>query len=144
MEILLVVLRIKTDISICIQLLHVCVLSHFSHVLLFGILSTVARQAPLSMGRSWQEYWSGLPCPPQGIFLNKLSSTHIFKCWYAVTAEVPLIHNLISYTLHPQTVNCSQHINKVGRKTGLPWPKMLQSAQNSEQECHAQGVSSLH
>ena len=26
---------------------------------------TVARQAPLSMGFSRQEYWSGLPCPPQ-------------------------------------------------------------------------------
>ena len=25
---------------------------------------TVARQAPLSMGYSRQEYWSGLPCPP--------------------------------------------------------------------------------
>ena len=29
-------------------------------------LWTVACQAPLSMGFSWQEYWSGLPCPPPG------------------------------------------------------------------------------
>ena len=27
---------------------------------------TVAHQAPLSMGFSRQEYWSGLPCPPPG------------------------------------------------------------------------------
>ena len=27
---------------------------------------TVARQAPLSLGFSRQEYWSGLPCPPLG------------------------------------------------------------------------------
>ena len=27
---------------------------------------TVARQAPLSMGFSRQEYWSGLPGPPPG------------------------------------------------------------------------------
>ena len=27
---------------------------------------TVFRQAPLSMGFSRQEYWSGLPCPPPG------------------------------------------------------------------------------
>ena len=27
---------------------------------------TIARQAPLSMGFSRQEYWSGLPCPPPG------------------------------------------------------------------------------
>ena len=31
---------------------------------------TVARQAPLSMGFSRQEYWSGLPCPPPGDFPN--------------------------------------------------------------------------
>ena len=29
-------------------------------------LCTVAHQAPLSMGFSGQEYWSGLPCPPPG------------------------------------------------------------------------------
>ena len=27
---------------------------------------TAAHQAPLSMGFSRQEYWSGLPCPPPG------------------------------------------------------------------------------
>ena len=27
---------------------------------------TVAHQAPLSMGLSRQEHWSGLPCPPPG------------------------------------------------------------------------------
>ena len=43
---------------------HVCVLSHFSHVGLFATLWTVACQAPLSMGFSKQQYWSGLPCPP--------------------------------------------------------------------------------
>ena len=42
------------------------VLSHFSCVRLFVTLYTVARQAPLSMGFSRQEYWSGLPCPPPG------------------------------------------------------------------------------
>ena len=39
-------------------------LSCFNHVLLFVTLWTVAHQAPLSMGFSRQEYWSGLPCPP--------------------------------------------------------------------------------
>ena len=41
-----------------------CVLSCFSHVQLFVTLWTVALQAPLSMGFSRQEYWSGLLCPP--------------------------------------------------------------------------------
>ena len=48
----------------------VCVLSHFSHVRLFATLWTVDRQAPLSMGFSRQEYWSGLPCPPPEDLLN--------------------------------------------------------------------------
>ena len=43
-----------------------CVLSCFSCVQLFATLWTVARQAPLSMGCSRQEYWSGLSCPPPG------------------------------------------------------------------------------
>ena len=35
-------------------------------MLLFLTLWTVALQAPLSMGSSEQEYWTGLPCPPAG------------------------------------------------------------------------------
>ena len=46
--------------------LHTCLPSHFSHVRLFETLWAVARQTPLSMGFSKQEYWSGLPCPPPG------------------------------------------------------------------------------
>ena len=44
----------------------VCVLCRFSHVWLFATPWTVARQAPLSMGFSRQEYWSGSPDPPPG------------------------------------------------------------------------------
>ena len=43
-------------------------LSCFSHVQLFVTPWTVARQAPLSVGFSRQEYWNGLPCPPPGDF----------------------------------------------------------------------------
>ena len=42
------------------------VLSHFSYVQLFTTLWTVAHQAPLSMGFSRQDYWSGLPFPSPG------------------------------------------------------------------------------
>ena len=35
-----------------------------SRVRLFAIPGTVARQAPLPMGFSRHEHWSGLPCPP--------------------------------------------------------------------------------
>ena len=43
-----------------------CVLSCFSRVRFCATLRTIACQAPLSMGSSRQEYWSGLPCPPPG------------------------------------------------------------------------------
>ena len=38
-------------------------LSRFSHGQLFVTPWTAAYQAPLSMGFSRQEYWSGLPLP---------------------------------------------------------------------------------
>ena len=41
-----------------------------SHVWLFVTPWTVARQVPLSMGVSKQEYWSGLLCPPPGHLSN--------------------------------------------------------------------------
>ena len=45
-------------------------LSHFSHVQLFATPWTVVHQAPLFMGFSRQEYWSGWPCPPPGDLPN--------------------------------------------------------------------------
>ena len=42
------------------------VLSHFNHDRLLVTPWTVSLQAPLSMGSSRQEYWSGLPFSPPG------------------------------------------------------------------------------
>ena len=33
---------------------------------LCNFMDCIARQTPLTMGFSWQGYWSGLPCPPPG------------------------------------------------------------------------------
>ena len=46
-------------------------LNCFSHVRLCATLWIVAHQAPLSMGLSRQESWSGLPCPPSRDFLTQ-------------------------------------------------------------------------
>ena len=54
------------NIILVLLSLHACMLSRFNHVWLFVTLWTVARQAPLPMGFSRQESWSGLPCPPPG------------------------------------------------------------------------------
>ena len=43
-----------------------CMLIYFSHVWLFATLWTIAYQAPLSMGFSRQENWSGLPFTSPG------------------------------------------------------------------------------
>ena len=45
-------------------------LSHFLRVQLIATLWTIARQAPLSMEFSRQEYWSGLLCPSPGDLPN--------------------------------------------------------------------------
>ena len=47
-----------------------CVLRHFNCVRFFATLWTVARQAPLSVGFSRQEYWRGLPFPSPGDLAN--------------------------------------------------------------------------
>ena len=52
----------------------------------------IARQAPLSMGSSRQEYWSGLPCPPPG----DLPDPGIEP-----TSPVPPALRLVSFTAEP-------------------------------------------
>ena len=50
---------------------NVCaVLSRFSHLWLFATLWTAAHQAPLSMGLSGPEYWSGVLFPSPGDLPN--------------------------------------------------------------------------
>ena len=53
---------------VCKYLLSVCtcMLSHLSHVWICATPWTGARQAPLSMGVSRREYWSGVLFPPPG------------------------------------------------------------------------------
>ena len=60
---------------------HLCMLSHFSRVRLFVTLWTVAHQVHLSIGFSKQEYWSGLPGPPPGIFPTRIEAmSHYVSC----------------------------------------------------------------
>ena len=54
--------------------------SHFSYVQLCGTPWTVAHQAPLSLGFSRQEYWSGLPFPPAGADLPDPGSNPCLLC----------------------------------------------------------------
>ena len=66
--------------------------NHFSHVPLFVILWTVAHHAPLSMGFSRQEYWSGLPfplprdLPDSGIELISFTSLALAGMFFTTSA----------------------------------------------------------
>ena len=51
-----------------------------SCIQLFATPWTVACQAPLSVGFSRQEYWSGLPFPSPGIFLTQGSNRGLLDC----------------------------------------------------------------
>ena len=52
---------------------------------------TAAHQAPLSMGFSRQEYWSGLPCPPPGDLPNPRLNP-CFLCLLHWQDSLPLYH----------------------------------------------------
>ena len=74
--------------------MHAPVLSRFSRVQLFVMLWTVAHQAPLSMGFSRQEYWSGLPCSPPGDHSDPEIEPVSPACWqpkYYYESESPLV-----------------------------------------------------
>ena len=64
-------------------------LSHFSCVLLFVTLWTAVHQACLSMGFSRQEYWSGLPCPPE-LFLTQSSNLRLLCLLHWQVGSLPL------------------------------------------------------
>ena len=63
-----------------------------SHVWLFVNLWTVAHQAPLSMGFSRHEYWSGFPCPPPGDLPDQGSNLHLLCLLYWQVDSLPLHH----------------------------------------------------
>ena len=74
-------------------------------------LWTVAHQAPLSMEFSRQEYWSGLPFPPPGIFPTQGSNPcllHLLRCRQVLyswaTGEAPWTW--------PDLCNCLQLVER--------------------------------
>ena len=89
-----------------------CVLSCFCRVQLCGTPWTAACQAPLSMGFSMQEYWSGLLCPPPGdlpdpgIELKSLMSAALTggfltttTTWEAQCSTIPCLIRDVCYRL---------------------------------------------
>ena len=67
--------------------------SHSVMSQLFAIPWTIARQAPLSMEFSRQEYWSGLPCLLHGIFPAQGSNLPLLCLLHWQTGSL-LLHHL--------------------------------------------------
>ena len=88
-------------------------LSRFSRVRLFVTPWTVARQTPLSMGFSRQEYWSGLPCPlpgdlpDPGIEPAFLKSPALAGGFFTASAQ----RKRYSTTV-PKAPYCREHVNE--------------------------------
>ena len=103
-------------------------LSRFSRVWLCTTLETAAHQAPLSLGFSRQEYWSGLPSPSpplsyaSGQNLQMLATMWSFRNSYPLLVEMQNTDTLEgSYkTTHSLTIRSSNQ---------TPWylPKRAQN-----------------
>ena len=89
-----------------------CVLSHCSPAPLSAAPWTVNRQAPLSMGFSRQEYWTGLPCPPPGAEPQSLTFLSladgfltINAIWEAPPSQQVFLNALCVFQGHYFTLN---------------------------------------
>ena len=83
-----------------------CKISCFSHVQLFVMLWTVVHQAPLSMGFSRQEYWSGLPFRSPGDLPNPVIK-HLLCLlhWQAGSSPLAPPGKLLASTVKCQTTS---------------------------------------
>ena len=79
----------QAELHYNLGLLNTC--ESLSHIQLFAAPWTVARQAPLSVGLSRQEYWSGLPWPLQGMFLTQDSNPCLLYLLHWQGDSLPLV-----------------------------------------------------
>ena len=91
-----------TDSSILVFFLHLCQVA--SIVFNSATLWTVAFQAPLSLGFSRQEYWSGLPCPsPVQSPRDRTSISYVFcigkQALYHYNLGNPLFPHMFNFFL---------------------------------------------
>ena len=110
-----------------------------SHVQLFATPWMVALQAPLPLGFSRQDYWSGLPCPPPGDLLGlgsepaSLGSPALPGRFF--TIEPPgkpnrkwqgLVTTSLSVTADKMLTDTVNHSRRgLPRGTALPTPKAI-------------------
>ena len=123
-----------------------CRLTHFNHVPLFGILWTIAWQAPLSMEFWRQVSWSGLPCPSlQGIFPTK-GSNQVFFISCPGTQVLYHQHHLSSVQFSRSVVSDSLQPHEVQHARPpcpSPTPRVHSNSRPLSQWCHPAISSSV-
>ena len=118
--------------------------SHFSHVQLFATLCTIARQAPLFMGFSRQEYWSGFsflspgdPSDPRiepaslmspalsgGFFTTSTSGKPRFFIWLGLN---PLSCYLICLFFVPLYAHLASLKDKIPHNHSVLWKTIIET-----------------
>ena len=126
----------KTDVvstlSYRLSRLYACMLSCFSHVQFCETLWTVACQAPLSMGFSRQEHWSGFLWPPPGdlpdpgIKLASLMSPELAGGFFtaSTTWEALHMHMFFKKTFWCAKIVENTHTHEYN-KTGEIWMRSV-------------------
>ena len=101
-------------------------LNCFSCVRLSVTLWTTARQGPLSMRFSRQEYWSGLPCLPPGnlpnlrIKLTSLKSPALPGGFFTTSFTWEALNKLLDLPKFPSNNRQSNPIGKKKKQPGGP------------------------
>ena len=100
---------------------------------------TVARQAPLSMGFSRLEYWSGLPCPSPGDLphpgIEPVSLTSPVLAAAAAAAKSPVVSD---------SVRPRRPWDSPGKNTGVGCHFLLQCTKVKSQREVAQSCPTVH
>ena len=85
----------------------------FSRVQLFATSWTAAGQAPLTMGLSRQEYWSGCPCPPPGDLPTQGSNPDLSHCrWILYHLSHQGSPRILEWVAYPFSRGSSQPRNQ--------------------------------
>ena len=105
-------------------------LSSFSHVRCFVTLWIATCQAPVSLGFSWQEYWSGLPLPPPGDLPNSETESFYVSwlgnwvCYWCYCCCLFVFYHSATWEDHLPFITI-QYIHFVHRPTNFPFGNPL-------------------
>ena len=94
-----------------------------SRVQFFATPWTVAHQAPLSMGFSRQEYWSGVPLPSPGMLLDIPSEQDSTHPPHTYTYTHTHTHTTENYSGQRVSSAKAEKPPSTGGDNGLQWPQ---------------------